>query len=104
MTLAAGATRPPQSVDDLLRRWVGYQVVHVRTAPSTASKRYDALCRVWTDCADCGLFHSDPDKVALHFYGGRAAGRERQRAMRTLATSIEDFRHWHTTMSNRGEV
>ena len=104
MTLAAGSPRPPQSVDDLLRRWVGYQVVHVRTAPSTASKRYDALCRVWTDCHDRGLFVDDPDRVALHFFGGRAAGRERQRAMRTLATSIEDFRHWHTTMSNRGEV
>ena len=104
MTLAAGSSRPPQAVDDLIRRWVGYQVVHVKTAPSTASKRYDALCRVWSDCGDHGLFTADPDKVALHFYGGRAACRERQRAMRILAASIEDFRAWHTTMSNRGEV
>ncbi|MFA6619369.1 MAG: hypothetical protein WCT23_09920 [Candidatus Neomarinimicrobiota bacterium] len=103
MTLAAGSARPPQSVDDLLRQWVGYQVVHVHTAPSTASKRYDALCRVWSDCSDCGLFTIDPDKVALHFYGGRAAGRERQRAMRTLATAIEDFREWFTMMQNRGQ-
>lgn len=102
MTLAAGTPRPPQQVDDLLRRWVGYQVVHVKTAPYTASKRYDALCRVWTDCHDHGLFAADPDKVALHFYGGRAAARERQRAMRTLATAIEDFREWFTIQRNRG--
>lgn len=108
MTLAAGASHPPQTVDDLIRRWGAAELTRTdrnpRPAPRTVAKRMELLCDVVARFGVAGLCTCDPATVSLKFYGMRAACNRRTRTSRVMAAAIEDFRAWHTTMSNRGEV
>ena len=107
MTLAAGSPRPPQSVDDLIRRWGARELIRTdrtpRPAPRTILRRVEVLAAVHAKYGTAGLFDCDPDKVALHYYGMRANCTRKTRTSRILAAVIEDFRAWHTIASNRGE-
>ena len=107
MTLAAGSPRPPQSVDDLIRRWGARELTRTdrnpRPAPATVLRRVEVLAAVHAKYGTAGLFDCDPDKVALHYYGMRANCTRKTRTSRILAAVIEDFRAWHTIASNRGE-
>jgi len=107
MTLAAGSSRPPQTVDDLIRRWGAHQLLlpsNPRPAPSTVAKRIDLLVDVWERFGKAGLCTCDPTTVSLKYYGRRVNCNRKTSTARIMAATLEDFRAWHTTMSNRGEV
>lgn len=107
MTAAAGSSRPPQTVDDLIRRWGAHQLLlssNPRPAPRTVAKRMELLADVVARFGVAGLCTCDPTTVSLKFYGMRAACNRNTRTSRVMAAAIEDFRAWHTTMSHRGEV
>lgn len=105
MTTAAGS---PQSmtvqIDDLIRQWGAYRLVVVRDAPSSIAKRLEILTRITNDCGAVGLFTTAPDTVSRHYYGGRHQTGRRTRTARLMAATLEDFREWHTTMCNQGDV
>lgn len=107
MTLAAGASRPPQNVDDLIRRWGARELTRTdrnpRPAPATVLRRVEVLAAVYARYNDAGLFDCDPDKVALRFYGMRANCTRKTRTSRILSATLEDFRAWCAVTTNRGE-
>ena len=103
MTAAAGAPRPPQQVDALIRQWGAYRLCHVHDAPTTVSRRLDMLDRVWRECGEQGLFLADPAIVAHHFYARRARSGRTTRTARAIAATLEDFRAWFLIKQNRGE-
>lgn len=106
MTATTAAILPTTNPDDLIRRFCAYEIVHVRRSLSDATKRAERLTRVLndTDCGPTALFVTDPDRVAMHFHGGRKRSGRRTRTARGMSEAIEDFREWYTIMSNRGEV
>jgi len=108
VTLAAGSPRPPQSVDDLIRRWGAAELTRTdrnpRPAPATVLRRVEVLAAVHARYNDAGLFTCDPTTVSLKYYGRRANCNRKTSTARIMAATLEDFRAWHTTMSNRGEV
>lgn len=107
MTLAAGSPRPPQSVDDLIRRWGAAELTRTdrnpRPAPATVLRRVEVLAAVHARYNDAGLFTCDPTTVALHYYGMRANCTRKTRTSRILAATLEDFRAWCTRTTNRGD-
>lgn len=107
MTLAAGSPRPPQTVDDLIRRWGAAELTRTdrnpRPAPRTVLRRVEVLAAVYARYKDAGLFTCNPDKVARHFYGMRANCTRKTRTSRILSATLEDFRAWCAVTANRGE-
>ena len=107
MTLAAGSPRPPQSVDDLIRRWGARELIRTdrtpRPAPRTILRRVEVLAAVHAKYGTAGLFECDPNKVALHYYGMRANCTRKTRTSRILAATLEDFRAWCAVTANRGD-
>lgn len=100
----AGPSRPPRSVDDLLRQYAAYQIVHVHYHPTYVAKRDEILVAIHGQYGDAGLFICDPGAVARHLYRSRRESGRKAQTCRRAAATVEDFREWCTTVSNRGEI